>query len=186
MKMHNYIHSIWISLFLGLLCTTCKKEVRNTDAYTSFGRAYNISGNQNLIGSIKAPDEGYLLWGYTDAGMYGMQDGFLMRLDKDYHQLWYKTYGGFSNDYFESAIFDADGNIVAAGLSTSFAGSHDTKNVTVNACIYAVYVNGNGELLWEKSYQGNAGALNYSNTLSKVLLLPDQNIALVGSTNNYT
>ncbi len=155
------------------------------DSFTSFGRAYPMAGNQNIIGAIKTPDDGYLLWGNTDAGVQGNQDGFLMRLDKDYKQLWYKTYGGFSNDYFESATFDGQGNILAAGISTSFGASLDSNTYIANACMYAVYINGNGELLWQKSYSGNPGATNYSNTLSKVLLLPDQNFALVGSTNNY-
>ncbi len=171
-------------LFLCLL-VTCKKEVATIDSFTSFGRAYPMAGNQNIIGATKTPDDGYLIWGNTDAGTHGKQDGFLMRLNNDYKPIWYKTYGGFSNDYFESATFDGQGNILAGGTSTSFGVSLDSNSTLANPCMYAVYVNGNGELLWQKTFVGNPGAKNIANTLFKVLLLPNQNFALVGSTNNY-
>ncbi|MFM9943615.1 MAG: hypothetical protein ACKVQB_00135, partial [Bacteroidia bacterium] len=137
-------------------------------------------------GAIKTPDGGYLIWGDTDAGTNGKQDGFLMRLDKDYNQLWYKTYGGFSHDNFESAVIDEQGNILVGGTSMSFGVSIDSNSIVMNPSIYAVYVNGNGELLWQKTYNGNPSATNIYNTLCKVLLLPNQNFALIGSTNNYT
>lgn len=185
MRIKSYIFPLTIA-FLGLvLLTTCKKEVTKIDSFTSFGRAYPMKGNQNISGAIKTSDGGYLLWGDTDAGINGKQDGFLMRLDKDYNQLWYKTYGGFSHDNFESAAIDEQGNILAGGTSISFGVSLDSNSVLANPCIYAVYVNGNGELLWQKTYNGNPGATNIYNTLCKVLLLPNKNFALIGSTNNY-
>lgn len=190
MRIKSYVQQITI-LFLGLiLLTTCKKEITKIDSFTSFGRAYPKKGNQNIKGTIKTSDGGYLLWGDTDGETHGKQDGFLMRLDKDYNQLWYKTYGGFSHDNFESATFDEQGNILVAGTSISFGVSLDSNSIVANPCIYAVYVNGNGELLWQKTYSGNPGATNVyntniNNTLCKVLLLSNQNFALVGSTNNY-
>lgn len=185
MRIKRYIYQLTIA-FLGLvLLSTCKKEITKIDSFSSFGRVYPMKGNQNIAGGIKTADDGYLLWGNTDAGEHGKQDGFLMRLDKDYKKLWYKTYGGFSNDYIESATFDEQGNILAAGTSTSFGVSIDSTSALVNPSIYAVYVKGNGELLWQKTYNGNPGAVNISNDINKVLLLPNQNFALVGTTSNY-
>jgi hypothetical protein len=186
MKMKTSFNPL-IILVIGLvLFSHCKKAVTNIDSYTSFGRAYPINGNQNIYGAQKSPDGGYLIWGSTDAGTQGKQDGFLMRLDKNYNQLWYKTYGGVGIDYFQSAALDGQGNILAAGTSTSFGVSLDSNSYTPGPCIYAVYVNGNGELLWQKTYYGNPGAPHFSDALNKVLLLPNQNFALIGSTNNFT
>ncbi|MFM9943617.1 MAG: hypothetical protein ACKVQB_00145 [Bacteroidia bacterium] len=187
MKIKRYIYQLTIAFLVVVLFSTCKKEVTTTDSFTSFGRVFPIKGNQNIAGAIKTPDDGYLIWGNTNGGSHGKQDGFLLRLDKDYNQLWYKTYGGFSNDYFESATFDGQGNILAAGTSTSFGVSIDSASAIANPCMYAVYVTGNGELLWQKTYYGNPNpnTQNFSNALNKVLLLPNQNFALIGSTSNY-
>jgi hypothetical protein len=190
MRTRLFMNKLIIAFLAVLFFTTCKKEITNIDSFSSFGRVYPMKGNQNIAGAIKTADDGYLLWGNTDAGEHGKQDGFLMRLDKDYKQLWYKTYGGFSNDYIESATFDEQGNILAGGSSTSFGVSIDSNSAIANPCIYAVYVTGNGELLWQKTYYGNPYAINpalpnYSNALNKVLVLPNQNFALVGTTSNY-
>jgi hypothetical protein len=185
MRIQKYSYQLFIFILGIVSLSHCKKTVTTIDSFTGFGRIYPIYGNQNITGAIKSPDGGYLIWGNANAGTNGKPDGFLLRLDKDYNQLWYKTYGGVGLDYFESAIFDAQGNILAAGTSTSFGASLDTISVIPCPCIYAVYVNGNGELLWQKTYTGNPGATHWYDASNKVLLLPDQNFALTGLSANY-
>lgn len=167
--------------------TSCKKEIDKQNPNTSFGKVYPIAGNQNLLGSCKAPDGGYLLWGYTDGNAMGGQDGFLMRLDSANNLIWYKQLGGSRNDIICKAAYDKQGNIVAGGESNSFNDISDTTKLGIYNRMYVVYVTDKGEIIWEKTYTDNSGGKNVLNRLflNSLLVLPNGNIALVGSTINF-
>lgn len=185
---NNYIKKLFfIPIILLVFFTNCKKEIEKQNPNTSFGKVYPIEGNQNLLGSCKAPDGGYLLWGYTDGNALGGQDGFLMRLDSANNLMWYKQLGGSRNDIICKAAYDKQGNIVAGGESNSFNTNIDTTKLGIYNRMYVVYVTDKGDVIWEKTYTDNSGGKSVLNRLflNSLLVLQNGNIALVGSTINF-
>jgi hypothetical protein len=184
MKISN-THKITILIHFIFLLTNCKKENNNITSNTAFGSAFNIDGNQEISGVIKSPENGYLIWGITNNTNKARNDGFVMLIDENYKQIWYKTFGGSNDDYILSCVYDDEGNIMAVGSSNSFGVSIDSNSLKRNELIYAVYLNRNGDTKWEKTFQSNIGNTNNSTSANKVLFLPNKNFALVGSTTNY-
>lgn len=179
---HAFTFFVFLCVFIF---TCCKKEVSKTDTYTNFGRTYPVDRNQNILGASRTPDNGYLIWGYTDENYGKKQDGFVLRLDAEYNKVWYHTYGGIGDDYISSAVFDDIGNIMAAGFSKSFDISVDSTAFQSSALMYAIYMNDKGDKVWENVYPKGLKQ-NIGCFLSKVLYLPKINgFALVGNNLNY-
>jgi hypothetical protein len=174
----------YLLLLIGftLLLGGCKKEVPKQAPNPLFAQTYPIEGNQVLLGSTKAPDGGYLLWGSTDDNTTKSPNGFLMKLDANQNLVWYKMVGGNRNDEIRSACYDKDGNIMATGMSLSF---DDANRIGEFQSMYTVYLNGNGDVIWEKYYTAPSDKPNLSTVANKILYLPDGNFALIGSTLNY-
>ncbi len=194
MKRNNLSQALLICLFISLLFTTCKKTESKLDSFPSFGKVYPISGNQNLLGAIKTPDNGYLLWGYTNGVFISGRDAFAMRLDENCKQLWYKTYGGQGDDAFSSVAFDNDGNIILAGSTTSYGRNGINEPIGSG---FVVSITRWGDKLWQKIYEGgytnwphppNASypkTTNYGNVINKIMALPSGKIAMIGYTQNF-
>ena len=104
-------------------------------------------GKGSDVGYSAAPTaDGYLVLGTTKSYGNGSYDAWLLKLDNAGHVLWNRTYGGTGGDWCYGIMPTADGNYVMAGATSSTGnGGFD---------IWVVKVNGNGDLLWSKTYGG--------------------------------
>ncbi len=93
-------------------------------------------------------DGGYLLVGNTRSfGDEFSTDLYVVKVNSNGDFNWQKTYGGIGGESVNEIIQTSDGNYVMAGTTSSMgAGSFD---------VYIIKIDGNGNLLWEKTFGGS-------------------------------
>ncbi|UKN02416.1 T9SS type A sorting domain-containing protein [Paracrocinitomix mangrovi] len=70
------------------------------------------------FGLAQLPDSGFVMVGETFSFGAGMNDGFILRTDKNGDTLWTKAFGGVMEDWFNGVYVDGD-SIVAVGQTNS-------------------------------------------------------------------
>ncbi len=109
--------TLWTKMFGGPLFDEAKGVlVTNDDALV-------VTGTTELI----AEDE----------------DAFVTRLEPNGSQTWFKTFGGDSLDYFQSAAETSDGGFACSGGTKSYS---NVKQILL------VRVDANGDSLWQQEY----------------------------------
>jgi hypothetical protein len=124
------------------------------------------SGDDYLAGIAPTSDGGAVAAGqYATGNDY---DGWIVRLSSAGAVLWSKTYGGSQSDAFHAIAASPDGSFVAVGVTASSGAGADDA--------YAVKVDANGTLVWQRTY-GGAGY----DTWNAVAVAQDGGMALGGS-----
>jgi len=119
---------------------------------------------------VASPDGGYLICGSTQSQGAGSFDVFLMKIDEDGEELWFKTYGGIDFEYGESMGISEDQNIYLLGSSASFSDNAKPDH-------YLVKTDLQGNVIWEKTF-GNEGS-DYS---SGLICTADSGCVFTGTT----
>ena len=101
-----------------------------------------------------SPDGGYIVVGTTVTFGAGEKDVWLLKLDANGDVTWQKTYGGTAGDEGYSVQQTSDGGYIVAGGTRSFGeGNYD---------IWLLKLDGGGDIVWQKTYGGNAWDYPYS------------------------
>ncbi len=122
---------------------------------------------------IKAPQDGYYLFGSTMSEGAGSFDMLLMRVDETGNESWKKTFGGPEYDYGMSMDVNADGDLFLAGTTKSFGqqGSPD---------FFVVKTDAEGETIWDLTIGGND--LDFG---QQVVATTDGGCAIIGMTRSF-
>lgn len=153
----------------------------NTDLYVlkldSMGQKKfekSFGGYNNEIGKsvVQLSDSSYVMAGYTSSTGVGGYDVFLVKADKNGSLLWQKTIGGSDWDFAYSMDTTSDGGFIIAGTTYSFGHG--------NADGYIIKTDGNGNVIWTKTYGGNK-----DDEFKSVIQTADGNYALAGYTKSY-
>jgi gliding motility-associated-like protein len=110
---------------------------------TYSGGLYNIE---------KAGNNGYIVAG-TSFATPGIADGYALRIDENGNVLWQKSVGGTLQDEIRHVTVMPDNSFVFDGYSTSSDGDVPFNHGLTDGFAFAL--DGNGTLLWTKSYGGN-------------------------------
>ena len=108
------------------------------------------------------PDGGYIVVGWTRSndgdvsGNHGMDDVWVVKLDKDGNVIWKKTYGGSDEDYAFSIIATKDGGYIFAGWTRSNDGDVSNNHSPMWwTDVWVVKIDKDGNIIWEKTYGGS-------------------------------
>jgi len=118
-------------------------------------------------------DGGYIVAGYTASYTYGGTDFAIYKLDSSGNKIWFKHYGGTSNDSGYSIIQTSDGGYIVTGYTKSFS------NGGKDFAIYKLDSNGNKQ--WFKHY----GGTNYD-TAQSIQQVSDGGYIVAGSTSSFS
>lgn len=110
-------------------------------------RSIGFPQADQCFGVVALEDSGYVLAGYTNSLGAGGYDGLLVKTDSSGNIEWSKTYGGADWDFLYSIRKTSDNGFIMAGQS--FSGGNG------NGDAYAVKVDQDGEILWQKWYGGS-------------------------------
>ena len=116
---------------------------------------------------------------YTSNSDYG-EALVVMKVDPLGEIIWHKIFGGSGRDSGRSIIETADGNFLITGISASTDGDLDGLN-NGNEDLIAIKVDGDGNLLWVKTYGGIDG--EWGNSIIKA---SEGIYAITGVTGYYT
>jgi len=118
-------------------------------------------------------DGGYILAGYSGSYSNGGNDFAIYKLDSSGNKVWFKHYGGASDDSAYSIQQTSDGGYIVAGWTHSF---------TYGAEDIAIYkLSSNGNKTWFKHYGGSDKDRCYS-----VRQASDGGYVVAGYSNSYT
>ncbi len=91
-------------------------------------------------------DVGFIVAGGTESFGAGIYDVYLIKLDSSGNEIWEKTYGGAGSDCGYAVRQLDGGDYLIAGNTESFGKG--------NPDVYLLKVDGNGKMLWQKTYGG--------------------------------
>ncbi|MDP1726252.1 MAG: hypothetical protein Q8M15_05675 [Bacteroidota bacterium] len=152
MKRNNFSHALLICLFISLLFTTCKKEIKQSEYNSSSKmlKVFDLNGDFPLA-QIKRPAGGYFL-------VYGenvnRQKDVSVAVTDDVGNVIHKiTFGGSKNEGIWSTQLDAVGNLYICGQTFSPELRMD-KDAKLTSAFdgYLAKVDKNGNLLWQRGY----------------------------------
>lgn len=153
----------------------------NTDLYLlkldsmgkrKFEKSFGNYNNEVGKSVLQLLDSSYVTVGYTNSTGFGGYDIFLLKTDKNGNLLWQKTIGGSDWDFAYSLQTTFDGGFVIAGTTYSYGHG--------NADGYVVKTDGNGDVVWTKTYGGQ-----YDDEFKSIVQTSDGGFALTGYTKSY-
>ncbi|MCY7411260.1 MAG: hypothetical protein LH473_13390 [Chitinophagales bacterium] len=136
-------------------------------------------------------DGGYLIGGYTDAGIsgdktedtWGLTDYWIIKTDSFGNKEWDKDFGGLGNDLFTWLEKTNDGGYIIGGYSESNSSGNKTQD-TWGYTRYGYYndfdfwilkLDSIGNILWDKDFGGNS-----SEVLTRLSITSDEGYLLSG------
>ena len=116
---------------------------------------YGIATSIEVLVSVKqTSDGGFIAAGYTDGTLpgnisYGLDDGWVLRVDANGNEIWSNQYGSAGSDRIEGIIITDDNHFVAVGATTG--------SVTDGTLIgiedgWMLKVDSSGNEVWSKQY----------------------------------
>jgi hypothetical protein len=107
-------------------------------------KTYGGTGSDWAYHIEQTSDGGYVVCGITSSFGQGLNDAWVLKIDKDGGIIWQKTYGGVKNDYLFSIRQTTDGGYIAVGYTYSFgAGGTD---------VWLLKLDSNGNVIWQNTY----------------------------------
>jgi hypothetical protein len=133
-----------------------------------WSETYGGSKDDNSRSLVKYSNSGYLLVGYSDSFNDGSnKDIYIVKVDLNGNEQWYKTYGGAGGESASEVITTTDGGFAIVG-NTDSKGAGDQN-------IWLLKLDADGDLDWDKTYGGSIRAGG-----SDVAELPDGGYAITG------
>ena len=108
-----------------------------------WSRAFGGSDDDSANDIIEVSD-GYVLVGTTESFGRRYSDVYVVKIDKNGHRIWHKSYGG-SRDEEGYAIVEVEDGYVITGSAASYGEGFRTD-------LYLFKIDKNGTLLWERIY----------------------------------
>lgn len=136
----------------------------------NIGGAYSEEGNA----LIETADSNYIVVGQREV-IENEFDYYLVKVTDDGEVLWTKSYGGSNSDALRTVLEFKSNNFLVSGYCYSedgdVVGSHGSGDA------WTLLVDGNGEILWSRSYGGSGPDIWYSG-----LKIDENTICFCGTT----
>jgi hypothetical protein len=115
-----------------------------------------FGGSNSDIGSYvyQAPDNGYIIVGYTDSYGSGGWDCYVVKTDSSGNLLWTRTFGGSGFDTARSLCETPEGEYLIAGI-LNFVGSDSSD-------VYLIKIDNSGDSLWATTLGGSGNDAAHS------------------------
>ncbi|MGB9788227.1 MAG: hypothetical protein ACPLVD_05330 [Dictyoglomus turgidum] len=159
-----------VLIFLFLVSLTFTPIFSQDKFLGGWEKVYGGPKSEKGYGIVKVED-GYLLGGETTSLGSGGKDIYLLKIDKDGNKVFEKAIGGPKDDYSFSMIEGKDGYFIVGATRSFGAGNSD---------VYVVKVNGNGDILWQKTYGGRGFEEGW-----RIVKDNEGNYIIVGRTNSF-
>ncbi len=142
------VHFIWIGFMVISFFGACKKEIDNQELSSATIKYYLGSDNNKVNNVIKTKDGGFIYCGNSGTNSTNTE-AFLLKVNADGKQEWYKTFGERDYDEFFNVIQTSDGGFLAVGQSNSNVTGSTSNNFYTRD--FTVKLNSSGVVQWIKS-----------------------------------
>lgn len=153
-------------------------------------KSFGYSGHDHSYDIVTTEDEGFFFTGFLDISSaradgntekngsltrHGVGEFWGTKIDKNGELQWRGYFGGSNNDRSHAVVRADDGGFVMAGFTES--NDFDISNTQGSYDFWMVKIDGNGNLLWERSFGGSGIEISYD--IAKTL---DGGYVLTGNT----
>lgn len=150
-------------------------------------KCYGFSGHDQGHSLVQTPDAGYLLVGFIDYDgrsastnnlnepLHGVGEYWAIKIDASGNEEWDQYYGGTNNDRAYAVVQTPDGGFLMVGNSES--DDFDITDPKGSYDFWAVKINANGVMLWQKNYGGTGIEIAYG-----LIKSHDGNYYVIGDT----
>lgn len=139
-------------------------------------KTYGGDKDDTLFALEQTADGGFVCAGYTLSGATGNKttssrgegDFWVLRLDSNGNKVWETTLGGTNEDTCYSLLLMTNGDIIAAGGSTSGIGGNKTspnRGAVGSSDLWVVRLNSSGTRLWDRTFGSDADDAYYSTAI---------------------
>ncbi|AXT52046.1 hypothetical protein D1818_14810 [Aquimarina sp. BL5] len=121
-------------------------------------RYFGGTNNDRSYDTVQTEDGGFLMIGSSESDDFdisstkGSYDFWVVKINTEGTKVWEKSYGGSEIDVGYAIASSGDGKYVVVGDSRSDNG--DISDPKGNADLWMIQIDGNGNLIWEKSLGG--------------------------------
>lgn len=121
-------------------------------------RYFGGTNNDRSYDAIATPDNGFLMIGSSESDDFditnskGSYDYWVVKVNSEGTKVWQKSFGGTEIDVAYGIASSGDGKYIVIGDSRS--NDTDITSPKGNADLWMIQIDGNGNLLWEKSLGG--------------------------------
>ncbi|MFA5365551.1 MAG: hypothetical protein WC325_10275 [Candidatus Bathyarchaeia archaeon] len=166
-KFVTFLGVVFCALILsGLVCSVYGA------ADSAWSHTYGGLDDDTAVMVIQTSDGGYAVLGTSFSFGAGLDDFWLVKVDKNGNMQWNQTYGGTGQDPAAALIQTTDGGYALAGTTNSYgAGGND---------YWLVKTDKNGNVEWNQTYGG--AKVDEAVALAQTA---DKGYALGGYTNSY-
>lgn len=137
-----------------------------------WSKRYGGSGHDWAKSIIASPNGGYIICGSTQTETTGSFDIFLMEIDENGNEIWFKTYGEQEFEYGEQVVLGSNNKLYILGTTASYSDDYSTDHILIKTDL-------EGSVLWTNTY-GSDGS-DYSSSL---LPTSDSGCVFTGWTTN--
>lgn len=103
-------------------------------------RTWGGDGYEQAVSVVLDGDGGYYIFGETDSYGAGDRDFFLLKINEDGTEKWFKTYGRTGREWPYGMLLLSNGELLIYGLTESSGGGRDE---------YAIRLAQDGDIIWE-------------------------------------
>jgi len=131
---------------------------------------------------IQTADSNYVIAGQTQSkdgditSNKGVEDAWIIKLDRNGNILWQKTIGGSRSDYCKSIQQTSDGGYIVGATTSSNDGDVSFLHGTYNNDYWVLKLDDTGKIEWQKSYGGSQ-----NETLSAIIQTTDGGYLMTGN-----
>lgn len=148
---------------LLILFTTFSFAVLAQSPNVLWQKTYGGTSFDLLYDLVACSDGNYLLTGRSDSpasgncseSTNGISDYWVVKVDNNGTIIWQNKYGGDERDNLFSALETPDGGYLLLGQSLSAPSGDKTAPIYGGYDIWIVKIDGNGNVIWDKTYGGN-------------------------------
>jgi len=114
---------------------------------TLWTKTYGGTNTDYARSIIETNDNGYIICGSTYSFGNGGSDVYLIKIDSNGNQQWYKTFGGIYNEAGHCIYKTIDNGYIITGYSSN-------NTLTSSADLYLIKIDEAGDTLWTRTYGG--------------------------------
>ena len=146
----------------------------------NWARYYGGSFTDSAFDFVETDNGNYIITGWSDSSDVditnnkGEYDFWILNISANGSINWKKNYGGTEIDLAYSMTTTTDGNFIIVGDTRS--ADTDISNFIGNADVWAIKIDSNGSIIWEKTYGGTQ-----FDSARGVASLPNGRYAIVAS-----
>lgn len=142
---------------------------------------YGGTNDEGPAHAVQTPDNDFIIVGGSLSNDIdvsenkGSEDLWIFKIDDQGEMIWERTYGGSQVDRAYQIIATNDGNYLIAGHTSSSNG--DVSNFYGIIDFWLLKINGDGDILWERTYGGS----NFD-VIQSIIELENGQLLAIGST----